>query len=66
MWVSKKRKDKKIYDFSFNRNQAKVSLSTVYKGKKKISQKKFLRKRESWGLNKKNEKKAFNCSRYGD
>ena len=40
--------------FSLHRNQAKVSLSTVYKAKKKnLLKKRLLRKRRSSGLNKK-------------
>ena len=45
---------------SLTLNQTKDSLSTVYKTKKKNSQKKtFLRKRGNGGLNQKYEKKAF-------
>ena len=45
--------------FAYHWNQVKVSLSTVYKAKKNVLQKKsFLRKMRSGGLNKK-QKEGF-------
>ena len=51
--------------FALRRNQAKNSLSTVYKAKKKtfVEKELFLRKRENGGLNRKQKEGFFNCSR---
>ena len=52
------KKWQRIYDLLNSKNQAWVSLSTIYKAKKKSLQKKiFLRKSGSGGLNK--NKKVF-------
>ena len=60
----RKKKQQLIYDLLNAETKPKVSLSTVYKAKKKILQKKELFKEKV--LNQKTKRRLFNCSRNGD